>query len=99
MKRGIRTIMEVPTQDQIYDNVSFKLGAFYKRFWENTFDGLKQSTCKAGEIIGLVEKMKQVSREDDRLVKICAYAREVKKFQYQNYQEWKKYIWSDLEEK
>lgn len=33
MKRGIRTIMEYPTKDQIFDSVSFKLGAFYKRFW------------------------------------------------------------------
>lgn len=58
MKRGIRTILEVPTKDQIYDNVSFKLGAFYKRFWQNKFEGLKQSTRKAGEMIALAENMR-----------------------------------------
>jgi hypothetical protein len=74
MKQTIRNIMEVPTKDQIFDNVSFKLGAFYKRFWENKFDGLKQNTRKAGEIVTMAEKV-QLSREDDRLVKVCAYAR------------------------
>jgi hypothetical protein len=62
MKRGIKSIMEVPTKDQIYDNVSFKLGAFYKRYWENKVEGLKKSTRKAGEIIALAENMQQTSR-------------------------------------
>ena len=62
MKRGIYSIMLVPTKDQIYDNVSFKLGAFYKRFWENKYDGLKQNTRKAGEIIALAENMQQTAR-------------------------------------
>jgi hypothetical protein len=62
MKRGIRTIMEVPTKDQIFDNVSFKLGAFYKRFWENKTEGLKQNTRKAGEIVALAENMQQICR-------------------------------------
>jgi len=75
MKRTIRSIMEVPTKDQIYDNVSFKLGTFYKRFWENKTDYLKQNTRKAGEIVALAECMQQIAREDDRIVKICAYAR------------------------
>jgi hypothetical protein len=74
MRQRIRNIMEVPTKDQIYDNVSFKLGAFYKRFWENKTDYLKQDACKAGEIVTLAEKMKPC-RQDDRLIKVCAYAR------------------------
>ena len=53
MKRQIRTIMELPTEDQVYDNISFKLGAFYKRFWENQTQGFDQSTRKAGEIIAM----------------------------------------------
>lgn len=96
MKRGIRTILEVPTKDQIYDNVSFKLGAFYKRFWENKVEGLKQNTRKAGEIIALAENMQEISRDDDRMIKVCAYAREVKKFQAEHYEEWKKFIWADF---
>lgn len=48
MKRKLETIMELPTQDQIFDNVSFKLGAFYKRFWRNKFKGIKQNTRKPG---------------------------------------------------
>ena len=51
--------MELPTQDQIYDYASFKLGAFYKRFWENNSDAdYKQNTRKAGEIIVSAERMK-----------------------------------------
>lgn len=62
MKRNIRTIMEYPTKDQVFDSVSFKLGAFYKRFWENKYEGLKQNTKKAGEIIALAEKMHEITR-------------------------------------
>jgi hypothetical protein len=36
---------------------------------------LKQNTRKAGEIIALAENMQEISREDDRLIKVCAYAR------------------------
>ena len=54
--------MELPTEDQIYDNISFKLGAFYKRFWENQTQGLEQSTRKAGEIIAFASKMKTITR-------------------------------------
>jgi hypothetical protein len=47
----------LPTKDQIYDNVSFKLGAFYKRFWQNSEEVYKQNTRKAGEIVALAENM------------------------------------------
>jgi len=77
--------MELPTEDQIYDNISFKLGAFYKRFWENQTQGLEQSTRKAGEIVALSSNMKSITREEDRLIKVCAYAREVRKFQSERY--------------
>jgi hypothetical protein len=49
--------MEVPTKDQIYDNVSFKLGAFYKQYQKNKYDELNKYTRKAGEIIALSENM------------------------------------------
>jgi hypothetical protein len=62
MKQRLRNIMEVPTKDQIYDNVSFKLGAFYKRFWDNNVSFLKKNTRKAGQIIALSENMQKVSR-------------------------------------
>jgi hypothetical protein len=63
MRQKIRTIMEIPTKDQIYDNVSFKLGAFMKRFWENRPDDLfKMNTRKAGHILALAENMQQISR-------------------------------------
>jgi hypothetical protein len=54
--------MELPTEDQIYDNISFKLGAFYKRFWQNQTQGLEQSTRKAGEIIAMASKMQSITR-------------------------------------
>jgi hypothetical protein len=54
--------MELPTKDQIYDNVSFKLGAFHKRFWENKSEGLIQSTLKAGQIVAMASHMKTITR-------------------------------------
>lgn len=54
--------MEAPTKDQIYDHVSFKLGAFYKRFWDNNLDSLKKNTRKAGQIIALSENMQKMCR-------------------------------------
>ena len=54
--------MELPTKDQIYDNVSFKLGAFHKRFWENKSEGLIQSTLKAGQIVTMASNMKSITR-------------------------------------
>jgi hypothetical protein len=77
--------MEVPTKDQVFDFVSFKFGALYKRYWRNTLANLKQSTFKAGEIIALAERMREITRGDDRLIKVCAYAREVRKFQSERY--------------
>jgi hypothetical protein len=81
----LRNLMELPTKDQIFDFVSFKFGALYKRYWRNTLKFLKQNTHKAGEIIALAEKMREITRADDRMIKVCAYAREFRKFQSQRY--------------
>jgi hypothetical protein len=62
MKQRIRNIIEIPTKDQIYYNVSLKLGAFMKRFWESRPDSFKMNTRKPGEILALAENMQQISR-------------------------------------
>lgn len=55
---------------------------------------LKQNTPKAGEIFTLAEKMREITRPDDRMIK-RPWFQEIPIIRYK---EWKQHIWADLEE-